>query len=1529
MPPGYDASTGAGQPPLGSEYTQWPPRSRYYRTPTPSQAWDLSSVQDGGPTAEVQPRAANPPLPPRPQPTPSPGPSAPSRGHWPSGPAETGYPGHVSGPPPSAPPADQAMIPSYDPKTYGAMPGSVQPPSGPPTAHIAAPGVQSATSRWGVKYNQGQTYGVLQEPKPPLPPRPHSATQQGHGTYQAPAAVQSPTLDPSANHPIARLPQTASYNSLAPSVPNVNRFSWEEDTSRPPSSLDYSNRPPPPPPKLPQEHREPMQEGQHGAPQQFLYSTPPQTHGSEPETRMSNGLSARLGQRPENAYFNPPAWQNPPPPPSKDVAGDRSYIGQQLHQQSISPEGFEDGGHWESQSTQGQARPPYVSPANSTHSTLVHQYPYRDTASPEAFTSVGPSSRVPQESSYGAISAETSVSEPRKHFIDQEAVNPTSGKASHPTVNDYGESRPEIHGTTLAATVGGVNQVMQLRESPSHNAVIEGLSQAVRDHDRSAAVNNASALGIGGPSDWEYFGDYATEEVDDTELYGTSKPQASYRPPFDTAELPSEPSPSNEGHRQEAWDSVVAGAEQPHVSIPSPGDGTPPKQSTQPTKVSQSLEHQLRPPTPPLHSEVSKPAATENRGGGEGSLPNHGHSSDSKQGIHSTTESPAHHVEHGALSSLDSSSVQHPKPEDKKLDSNPAGNSDRKVARPLGESHMPSKLPSSQGRSEEKPFQSEVSPPIRESHTSRPPYHRQGDSSAPTLKNSNLHTSSVFGEEADAVADFDAWAKASLKRYVAMLRQEAQATTNEEKHKIFVTFTNRESRLRAVLYEAETDDRVPDSRASSIALVKDLGKPRPASPPTKEHSKLALADDAVTAPEVGDSHVESVTLPSDQKSTDPVPAAEPAPKEDSDTTIESPDNVQYSPGGRPIVTRPVNAGIRHYVQLAPAPGRKTPKIVPVQDAPPDTSEAHSPGSDAPMVVESEAADRGKQLEALNSITTRSRYPGIQRYISPPPTAPNRPEYTPLRHHDGDSESAGRSNSHQSIQRPYSAQRMGSPGGRFDVTRPLETRRRGTLNSPLVTKMELGEMLNGTTMDKTVPEILGVGPRKASLDPVPQVKALTSNMSTLASLEIVLPKQSIPSPDPPPLRNLKQAADAIVDDFSFIRKTVITWDTKAKELRERHDRARHSRQVESEERINGLFDEQQIGYGDISVLEAEFKHSEANKKAEEDRAEYETFSTDVFGVVWTRLYREIDQLTSQYGACVQILNDALAGKDMFEGFNSRPALAPAMELLLALHQKLENRHQKAFEAVLERNRRLKKIQVAPLYALGSINEVKRLERQFEDAEREAILDHCQKRAKRAHGLMDVLHQNTQRGLGANQDYMEAIMQAVRRIGEDAIPDPSGYLDDPGALRTMVAKAESVVTALTRSSEQVVQMFHVADKMLSASDYDVSVAEARLARADVAVFRQRGEEKAKEDLELVRDLEHRLALIRQGFKRTNDEIAKVSSIVQDEHMDKATLEDGLRPFIGTLDPSHEERLQKALEEAKRRNALRDAAVNNTAH
>ena len=72
--------------------------------------------------------------------------------------------------------------------------------------------------------------------------------------------------------------------------------------------------------------------------------------------------------------------------------------------------------------------------------------------------------------------------------------------------------------------------------------------------------------------------------------------------------------------------------------------------------------------------------------------------------------------------------------------------------------------------------------------------------------------------------------------------------------------------------------------------------------------------------------------------------------------------------------------------------------------------------------------------------------------------------------------------------------------------------------------------------------------------------------------------------------------------------------------------------------------------------------------------------------------------------------------------------------------------------------------------------------------------------------------------------------------------------------------------------------------------------------------------------MRDLEHRLALIREDSRRTHDEIVKLLLFlgVQSGHAEVSA--GALKPS----DPGHEERLQKALEEAKRRNATKETGA-----
>ncbi|KAJ5492072.1 hypothetical protein N7453_010169 [Penicillium expansum] len=55
----------------------------------------------------------------------------------------------------------------------------------------------------------------------------------------------------------------------------------------------------------------------------------------------------------------------------------------------------------------------------------------------------------------------------------------------------------------------------------------------------------------------------------------------------------------------------------------------------------------------------------------------------------------------------------------------------------------------------------------------------------------------------DPFEDLDPWSKSSLERYVAMLRKEAVADSDEERYKIFTAFMAKETKLREILYNIE------------------------------------------------------------------------------------------------------------------------------------------------------------------------------------------------------------------------------------------------------------------------------------------------------------------------------------------------------------------------------------------------------------------------------------------------------------------------------------------------------------------------------------------------------------------------------------------------------------------------------------------------------------------------------------------------------------------------------------------------------
>ena len=774
----------------------------------------------------------------------------------------------------------------------------------------------------------------------------------------------------------------------------------------------------------------------------------------------------------------------------------------------------------------------------------------------------------------------------------------------------------------------------------------------------------------------------------------------------------------------------------------------------------------------------------------------------------------------------------------------------------------------------------------------------------------HLVSSSELEKVEDPYSDLDPWGKASLNRFAAMLREESRADSNKDKLNIFNVFTSRESRLRVILYGTDEELVIPQKviseksettrkpgrggfvkqaveRANSIGLERSL-KALPALPTNRE-SVLGLSGNAlaplIIQPASKNGVVDLKVQPSraDSKSEK---ESELARRPSGDNSPS--DQLLFNPGGAIVVaplpksSRGVDEDLSQGAKSASQHDSATPSNISER-----ARRAGPPSSDEPTA------------SGLEQVEERKK-----------------PAHTPQKYNEGRSEVKNYLANRKSVCRPYATLTQESLENASSFGREENGRLRGAANVVTAPTSQYNPS-SQVRIDGSSVEAASINKQKA-----PDVAGPTDVRRFVRAdfdpLLLALPTSDAVVHESARLLDLKMFMEAVPDDFSFIHQSVVAWDANAKKQREENDRQRHARQMESEQKIDSLFDDHEIGYGDIGELEIEFKRSEAARRADEDRSEYQTFVSDVFNPVWTRLHFELDQLIPHYDQYSKLMDHTLAGKEMFEGSKEGLALGPTMSSFLALHQKLEIRHQKAFEAVLERDRRLKKTEISPWYTLSNIAKVKQLEKQFEDAEKKAIIEYCQQRDARANHLMDVLDQNTLRGVGANQDYMEAIMKAVRRIASGRAFASVPGMNEPTAGLEEVEKAKAIAALLALSSEQIVQIFHVADMLLNSADYEVSVAKAKVAKADLATLAKLKEERAKEDQKLMRDLEHRLALIREASRRTNDEIVKLMLFLGVQNGRAVGAPTPAEP----ADPKREARMPKGLEDAKGRNALKES-------
>lgn len=1242
----------------------------------------------------------------------------------------------------------------------------------------------------------------------------------------------------------------------------------------------------------------------------------------------------------------------------------------------------------------------------------------------------------------------------REHAATSPPNNQSIQKYQHVNPSQAHESTQQ-HGSPQASHAAAENQVGTPDVKPVVSPVgILSAKAALGASDVSAA----SALGYGGPSDWEHFGSSVADEVDDTELF-SRKGNPAQMIANDNVELLSQPAPSRPENKDSQSSPFFAELEQgtpssahlplqPHLG-PLPTSPSVAQNNSAPLFAATSAA------TPPSDNQLApeRSGPIERVGDSASGSPAQSQYQTIDEAIHiwsepskvSTKEGSLEQIAPGMAKQSDAVEYENHSPQQ------PSGQLETlDPPRPEGLVHSSMQhTTKNETRSEERQVGviEEVGAsglvqqhlPVRDSSKANPLEH------IVDLAHQRAHDSE------DAYSDLDPWAKASLNRYTGMLRAEASATTDASKLQIFEAFMAKESLLRAVLYgaspeitfntitrlgqpsssvtkPADLDRHTEDGRTtaspqaeprpSTPANAPSQQRATPLSPPKEQSASVETGNSCVRTPSPmanpavpqGEplTHLVEVPLLNDisrpeqpkmplspqiqeqstsrrEKSTSPIEAvplekqpalqghflttvAVPSSAQSSETDLreeEQPtlklattgsyaetnleDDIQYSPGGRPIVPRPDREQPRD--QKVAAQSSQHPvshQQVTKRECGGQKYDGRpsSPGADAPIVVTATWDNTSARLPRSTSVPP-GLDSGVQRSSSQgyQEVATTRPAYTPFRYIQDSSPDSGHPSSSQSYYKAYSAPRQTSVDSGMSLRNKsaIQTRR-GTLDSASASRREhndtlvenrkvfwdSGKIINGKTnlpeVNENIPEsqatILGGrpgSPRTAFQHP--GAHEVSTVHEAIATLKRTLPasRGQVPTlANNPQVDAAKHDVDNVHDDFTFIKKTVVAWDAEAKKIRALHEKERRVRQEQSEERIDGLFHDDEIGYSDIGVLEAEFKTAEAEKRALEEEEEQNSFLRSVFHVVTNKIQEEIDHLSGQYNMLMSLLIHAVTCKTTLDLDEDRPEITQVLEVILIIHSKLEIRHKKIFEALLEKDRRSRKTRLAPLYTEGRITEMKQLEKEYEKIEREATLEAARKRDGRANELIEAIDEHTIRGIKENQDCIRVLSREIRTIDE-AISVGS-RIDDLNELHADLTFARTLLTYLLANSTRLMQQSHSADGILNDADYDVSVAEARLANADAKTFERLGEEKDGEDAKLKVELEQRCSTVKEDFG-VADQLADalIARLKDVDSEDKGRVG---TPVPGHSDPEHEDRIKRALDEAKKRNADKQA-------
>ena len=710
----------------------------------------------------------------------------------------------------------------------------------------------------------------------------------------------------------------------------------------------------------------------------------------------------------------------------------------------------------------------------------------------------------------------------------------------------------------------------------------------------------------------------------------------------------------------------------------------------------------------------------------------------------------------------------------------------------------------------------------------------------------------------------DPWYKESLARYTSMLRKESQATSKEEKLKVFTEFLVLECQQRGIPY-----DPTYEAESDTNKEVRSLDNEVP-SQGNSEGLLSIKSEEATLAP--GVLSIQTHLQP--------------------ETQVQDSDDEQYSPGGRPLL-RPLY--MKQDIDLKKNSETDLHATKDKDSAPENPSETtvlpkpDSPARNAPIVIESAftSLDRPQAERLDSSISKVSTDTGSQLSWYDPPqnsqqtiksTSQDYKPYSPLFQttskacneesmpsipHDSSSTST-----RKPCYTPYvSQEQLGGGAVSFNIPQSPQDSVRHSRYLSNASK-ESAVVSRVTQQDETF--LTKVKPGKTT-----ESFTVPSRFEVGSSLKMVLPRdRQLARRQSEYVATIRAAMNNIPDDFTFFDRLHRDWEVEANIVRQKLDEQRQKRQEEQEAHTDQLFAEQQIGYADIKPMEEEFKRSESARKIKEDEEEFQDYTQKVFDPIYTKLQEHIKVLMEQYMSCTNVLKTAVGGRGLLDQHNNRPNLALVMDLLLELYTRIEVRHVRVLSAILERDRRYKKTVLQPLYAAGDVAEMKESEKHFEEAEKKTTYEAAVKKEERTKALVHVIEESTTKVLAEDLEYIKLIAGEVKRVSDDL--SPSYRLEDSdGAsdLRKDFALARKVLQTLANVDLAIMRHSHTAALILNLAKYDVANASAKLANPDSEELAKLRDQKLKDEYQLGESLQQRIRTVEQDVRKAVEVIDEV--------------------------------------------------------